>query len=142
MGDYNRYGEKDVRPGHFRKGGGVGRLYQSHDSSGQPSISGHVQDVEDGSYDPRSEASQERHAGKGPKGWSSNDSILAQVNEALYLHPAVDASDIDTRLEDDALVLSGHVQTLQQKKMAERIVENISGIKDVRNEIKIRPGTE
>jgi hypothetical protein len=142
MGDYNRYGEKDVRPGHFRQGGGFGRLYRDHAASGPLSLSGHLKQDTDWSHDPRSEASQENHVGKGPKGWISNESILAQVNEALFLHPSVDATHIDARMEGEILVLTGEVTNRQQKKTAERILENLSGVKDIRNEIKIRPSTE
>lgn len=142
MGDYNRYGEKDARPGHFRHRGGVGSLYHGPANSGQLSLGGHVEEDLHWSEDSRSEASHENHSGKGPKGWSSSESILAQANQALYLHPSLDASDLEIRMEGDILVLTGTVMNRQQKKSAERIVENLSGVKDVRNELRIRRDTE
>ena len=142
MGDYNRYGEKDARPGHFRQGGGRGNLFHGGPTLGTPSLGGSPEEAMDWSLDPRSEASHEDHSGKGPKGWNQAESILAQVNEALYLHPAVDASDIEAWMEGDIFVLSGKVSNHQQKKTAERLVENLSGIKDVRNEMRIKPDSQ
>jgi hypothetical protein len=137
MGEYNRYGEKDVRPDHFRQKGGFGRLYQSYESGTEPSLSGHLEDADNWSQDSRSEASQENHTGKGPKGWSHSESILAQASEALYLHPSLDAREIEIRMNGETIILEGEVMNRQQKKMAERIVEQISGVNDVQNLLKL-----
>ena len=34
-GEVNRYGEKDVRPGHFQHGGGIGHLFHGEQHPGE-----------------------------------------------------------------------------------------------------------
>lgn len=84
--------------------------------------------------------------GKGPKGWKrSPERIKEDVSEALWRNPRVDASEIDVTIENDNCVcLRGTVNSREAKREAENCVENLSGVEDVRNElrIKLEPETE
>lgn len=145
---YNRYGERDVRPGHFQHGGGQGSLYRGQDSS--PYLSMPTFEDEYGmtreeefhevgwSEDPRSESFGERHYGKGPRNWPSDEKITQRVLEGLYFSREVDAREIEVRVESGKVYLTGSVADRKQKKAAENVIENISGVVDVQNELMIR----
>lgn len=80
----------------------------------------------------------EKHYGKGPKGWKrSDDRIHEEVCEALYHSSAVDASHIEVNVVNGKVALSGSVSTRQEKKEAERLVENLMGVWDVHNKLQI-----
>lgn len=145
---YNRYGEKDVRPGHFQHSGGIGSLYRGHDEA--PYISmptfedefGMTREEEvvdiDWSHDPRSESFSEKHYGKGPRNWPSEESILQMVSERLFFSQEVDARDIEIRFKDGTIILKGTVPDRRQKKAAERWIENIPGVEDIQNLLELR----
>ena len=75
-----------------------------------------------------------QHRGKGPKGWKRPDQrINDDVCETLSSSPEVDAQGIDVRVEEGVVYLEGEVHDRDMKKMAEREIENISGVMDVQN---------
>jgi osmotically-inducible protein OsmY len=79
------------------------------------------------------------HFGKGPKGWKrSDDRIKEDVCETLARNSRIDASDIDVKVEDACVTLSGTVESKEIKRAAEMAIENLSGVDDVRNEIKVK----
>jgi osmotically-inducible protein OsmY len=79
------------------------------------------------------------HAGRGPKGYRRSDErITEDVNEALSQHPDLDASEIEVKVQNGEVTLSGTVEERQYKRMAEDVVERCSGVQDVRNEIRVQ----
>jgi len=86
-------------------------------------------------------SSQERgrFSGKGPKGYQrSDDRIREDVCERLTHHPEIDASEIDVKVTNGEVTLTGTVDERQSKRMAEEVVENISGVKDVHNQVRVK----
>jgi osmotically-inducible protein OsmY len=80
-----------------------------------------------------------RFTGRGPKGWQrSDESILERVNEALEQHPEIDASEIEVTCSSGEIVLRGTVAERRAKRLAEDAIENLPGVKDVRNEIRVQ----
>lgn len=80
-----------------------------------------------------------RYEGRGPKGYRRSDErIEEEINEQLTRHPDVDASDIEVKVKDGEVTLSGTVVQRHCKRMAEDISENISGVKDVHNHIRVQ----
>src|SRR5947199_3867565 len=78
------------------------------------------------------------HAGRGPKGYQrSNERIHEEVCEVLTRHGHVDARDIEIRVEDGEVTLEGTVGSRREKRLAEEAVENLSGVKDVHNHLRI-----
>jgi hypothetical protein len=76
--------------------------------------------------------------GKGPKGWRrTDDRIKEDVCEALYQSWEVDATDIDVSVENGHVYLKGEVSDRRTKRRAEEMVEFISGVEDVINELRI-----
>ena len=79
--------------------------------------------------------------GRGPKGYRRSDErVREDVNERLTRHPDLDASDIDVRVDNCEVVLTGVVEDRRAKRLAEDIVEDVWGVNDVRNELKVRRG--
>jgi hypothetical protein len=77
--------------------------------------------------------------GKGPKGYTrSDDRIREDVCERLTYHPYVDASDIEVLVRDGEVTLTGSVDDRNSKRLAEDIVEDIRGVRDVHNQIRVK----
>ncbi|MFP5385553.1 MAG: BON domain-containing protein [Bacteriovoracia bacterium] len=91
-------------------------------------------------HDHRTYAGAESHYGQGPKGYNRPDeSIKEEVCELLFWDPDVDATDIEVQVQNNCVFLNGSVDSRHAKKMAETVIENVSGVHDVFNNLKIRP---
>jgi osmotically-inducible protein OsmY len=78
------------------------------------------------------------HRGRGPKGYKrSDDSVFHDVCDTLALSAEVDASEIDVSVKEGVVYLNGSVTDRNTKKLAELQVENISGVSDVQNLLRI-----
>jgi osmotically-inducible protein OsmY len=79
--------------------------------------------------------------GKGPSGYTrSDDRIRENVCEALMEDDDVDATHIDVTVKNGEVTLSGTVEDRRQKRMAEDCVENLAGVHDVVNQLRIGAG--
>ena len=77
-------------------------------------------------------------SGKGPKGYKrSDDRIREEVCEALYRSPRVDASEIEVTVDQGCVSLKGTVDSRDAKREAESCIENLSGVEDVFNELRV-----
>jgi len=90
-------------------------------------------------------ASRERaagtFAGRGPKGYRRSDErIREDVNDRLTWNAELDASDIEVRVIEGEVTLSGVVDDRRAKRLAEDLVEDVFGVEDVHNQLKIRHG--
>jgi hypothetical protein len=80
-----------------------------------------------------------RHQGKGPKGYQRSDErIFEEVSEALFRSGDVDAREIIVDVQQGYVYLRGSVESRRTKKLAEGCIENISGVKDVMNELFVK----
>lgn len=83
------------------------------------------------------------HAGKGPKGYRRSDErIREDVNEALSAHSEIDASEIEVDVKEGIVTLSGTVDSRQIKRLTEDTVEGISGVTDVKNDLRVMTSIE
>lgn len=81
------------------------------------------------------------YRGLGPKGYQRSDErILEDVCERLTEHPLVDARDISVTCEQGVVRLEGRVENRMRKHLIEDIVADVSGVKDIRNELEITTG--
>ncbi len=81
--------------------------------------------------------------GKGPKGFKrSDEKIREEVCEALYRDNSVDASEIEVSVKDAEVILSGTVSERRMKRLAEDCADSVSGVSDVRNEIRVQSLSE
>jgi osmotically-inducible protein OsmY len=78
------------------------------------------------------------HRGRGPKNYTrSDDRIKEDINDRLTDHDYLDASDIDVDVNNGEVVLSGKVNSRREKRIAEDVVEDISGVKNVENRLRV-----
>jgi len=81
--------------------------------------------------------------GRGPRGYRrSDDRIREDIHERLTQHGQVDASDIDVDVRDGDVTLRGMVDNRAMRRMAEDVVESVSGVQDVTNQIRVRRPVE
>lgn len=88
----------------------------------------------------RSQQQQYRgpHAGKGPRGYQrSDDRITEDINEALTQDGDLNAEDIQVTVKNGECTLTGTVESRECKRQAERLAEEVSGCKDVQNQLRV-----
>lgn len=104
--------------------------YTGYGSYGSESYSGGA-----GSYGQQ----RGQFSGRGPKGYQRSDErIREDVCERLTHHSDIDASEIEVKVSNAEVTLSGTVDERHAKRMAEEIAENVSGVKDVHNQVRVR----
>jgi len=87
---------------------------------------------------------QERsYSGRGPRGYQRGDErIREDVCDRLTEDPRIDASDIEVQVVNAEVTLSGSVRTRDEKHFTEHLIERISGVREVNNNLKVRPADE
>lgn len=79
-----------------------------------------------------------RHVGKAPKGYKRSDErIREDVCEALSEHPEIDASQIEVHVKNGIVNLTGTIESRQIKRLTEETIENLPGVVEVDNDIRI-----
>jgi hypothetical protein len=80
----------------------------------------------------------ESQRGRGPKGYQRPDErIREDINEALTDDETLDASDISVEVSNCEVTLSGTVLNRDDKRRAEDIAEDVSGVRHVQNDIRV-----
>jgi osmotically-inducible protein OsmY len=84
------------------------------------------------------EAPRQSFRGRGPKNYQrSDDRIREDVCERLHLDDDVDASEIEVHVTNATVTLTGTVSDRWAKRRAEDLVEDVSGVQDVQNQLRI-----
>lgn len=79
------------------------------------------------------------YAGRGPKGYQRSDErIRDEVNERLTAHGLIDASEVDCRVQNGEVVLTGFVDSRAAKRAAEDLAEDVYGVREVHNQLRVR----
>jgi hypothetical protein len=79
------------------------------------------------------------HRGKGPKGYKrSSERILEDACDRLMGDSRIDATDVQVEFNDGVLILKGLVRTKDEKRRAEFLMENLSGVRDVFNQLHVK----
>jgi osmotically-inducible protein OsmY len=87
---------------------------------------------------PLLDKTRKSHRGKGPKGYQRADvRIHDEVCELLTRHPAMDASLMDVQVEKGVVTLTGEVSDRRMKYLAEDIVDEVSGVKEIHNKLRV-----
>jgi osmotically-inducible protein OsmY len=82
--------------------------------------------------------SEGQHRGRGPRGYQRSDQrIHEEVCECLTDDSYVDASNIDVKVNSAEVTLSGTVNSRDEKRRAEDIIEDLSGVRDVHNSLRV-----
>jgi hypothetical protein len=79
------------------------------------------------------------HYGKGPKGYKrSDDRVREDVCDCIARQGHIDASDVEVKVENGTVVLTGTVGQRHHKRVLEQMVERLHGVDDVRNELRLK----
>lgn len=129
-GSYGDYGYRTGESGGWRGAGGLDRGYR-----------GDYENVQ-GSW-PRGGGREHElmrsFRGRGPKNYTrSDDRIREDLNEQLMDADDIDASDVSIEVKDGVVTLSGSVEQRWTKHRIEDMAGDCSGVKDVRNEIRVQ----
>jgi hypothetical protein len=136
FGDYERGGESSIGPER------PGRLLHRHEDNERYGGRGDMRPYQwrgreayrddDRGHGP--------YVGRGPKGYRRSDErILEEVCERLTAHPSIDATDIEVQVADGDVTLTGRVETRTVKHLTENMVETVSGVKEVHNQLRVTP---
>jgi hypothetical protein len=80
------------------------------------------------------------YRGRGPKGYQRSDERLREdICERLMDAPDIDATEITLEVASGEVTLTGSVHDRHMKRCAEDIVEEVSGVKQVHNGLRIEP---
>jgi hypothetical protein len=83
------------------------------------------------------------HCGRGPKGYRREDAAICEdVCDALMIHPEVDASGIEVRVENGEVTLGGTVDNRYARRIADDIAQEVDGVTCVRNKLHIQRPAE
>ena len=79
------------------------------------------------------------HYGKGPKGYKrSDDRVREDVCDCIAHQGHIDASDVEVKVENGTVILTGTVGERHHKRALEQMVERLHGVDDVRNELRLK----
>jgi osmotically-inducible protein OsmY len=125
-GEDEPQGEFDQRNVDYGQGQGTGAAWTGR--SGQWSGSGGSQGGYGGGF-----------AGRGPKGYKRSDQRLEEeINDRLMADDRLDAYDVQVKVKDGEVTLSGTVPDRQSKRRAEDIADQVMGVRDVMNQIRVQ----
>lgn len=76
--------------------------------------------------------------GKGPRNYQRTDErIREEICERLTFDPNIDATEIDLTVEKGDVTLTGLVHSKREKRQAEEIAEDVFGVDNVKNDLRI-----
>jgi osmotically-inducible protein OsmY len=80
------------------------------------------------------------YAGRGPKGYQRADErIREDICDRLCEHGGIDASNVEVQVLGTEVTLIGFVPTRSQKRLAEDVVDSVSGVNEVHNQLRVSP---
>ena len=78
------------------------------------------------------------YTGRGPKGYHRSDERIEEdVNESLTRAGEIDATNIEIKVQNGVVTLTGTVDSRQAKREAEDLIEELSGVKEVENRLRV-----
>lgn len=87
----------------------------------------------------RMDGMRAEHRGRGPKSYRrSDDRIREDVNDRLTDDPFLDASHIEVTVSDGEVTLTGTVDDRRDKRRAEDLAEDCSGVKHLQNNLRVQ----
>jgi osmotically-inducible protein OsmY len=87
---------------------------------------------------PRDMVRRRNFSGRGPRGYvRSDERIREDVSDRLTDDWYLDASNIDVEVANGEVTLNGTVDDVEDKHRAEHLIENLSGVRHVQNNLRI-----
>ncbi len=110
--------------------------YPGDSTEGEDSGAGNLDTAFAPSYDQR--FGRGGFAGIAPKNYQRSDvRIEEDVCEGLTAHPGLDPSKVEIKVVQGEVILTGEVPNRRMKRLAEDIAEEIPGVRDVNNQVRI-----
>jgi hypothetical protein len=79
------------------------------------------------------------HVGRGPRGYQRpDDRIREELNDRLTAHGLIDATDIECRVVNGEVTLTGYVDSRAAKRAAEDVADDLYGVREVHNQLRVR----
>ncbi|HZU75446.1 MAG TPA: BON domain-containing protein [Dehalococcoidia bacterium] len=79
------------------------------------------------------------YRGRGPRGYRRSDEALyEEICERMTRHPGLDATDFEVLVDDGDVTLIGTVEDRAQKRIAEEVAEQVSGVRNVANHLTVQ----
>lgn len=79
------------------------------------------------------------HKGKGPRNYRRSDErIRDEINGRLSDDPFLDASDVEIDVNNCEVTMTGTVEDRNSKRRAEDLIEEISGVRNVQNSLRVQ----
>lgn len=128
-----RYGAGEPRPSPGRRG--IGSQYAHTDTYGG---AGFRQQGKRYWFDEGDQRGQFR--GTQPRGYERSDERLRELVCEHLTDADVDASDIEVKVNQGTVTLEGSVSARWMKHAAEDIVDDLGGVKDIQNQLRVRRG--
>ncbi len=128
-GEYNYRDEDSPRGGYGQRGYGQsgfgsGRIGQRSEPSWRPG------------------ESRGQFSGKGPKGYQRSDErVREDVSDILERNGELDASEIEVVVVAGEVTLQGEVTDRRGKRLAEDLIEDLPGVKQVHNRLRVGDGS-
>jgi osmotically-inducible protein OsmY len=66
-----------------------------------------------------------------------DEALTRELQEILIGDPELDASEIDVEVEGGAVTLRGTVDSSDAKLLAEELVESVTGVREVHNQLRV-----
>jgi hypothetical protein len=86
-----------------------------------------------------SESSFQSKSGRGPKGYKRSDErIKEEISDLLTSHHEVDPSEVEIKVSNCEVTLTGTVESRHEKRLIEDLVSQISGVSDVTNQLRVQ----
>lgn len=125
----NRYGEINPEPVLGREGEPPGISHFEHD----PDYSW--------SKDPRSESSSEAilHREKDEDELRDNEFVLYQIRSAFSSRDDIDVTRLEMKVDGGIIFISGELNTEEEAKILDRIINEVCGITGVMNTVSVKP---
>jgi hypothetical protein len=84
-----------------------------------------------------------QHSGRGPKNYKRWDQrIEEEMNDRLTAHPEIDASEIEAKVANGEVTLTGTVDERNAKRLTEDLAESIQGVSQVHNQLRVQSGQQ
>jgi hypothetical protein len=80
-----------------------------------------------------------KRAFRGPKGYRrSDDRIREDVSDRLGENPWLDCSEVEVTVSNGEVTLTGSVKSRQEKFLLEEIADDVSGVSEVHNQVRVK----
>jgi hypothetical protein len=82
-----------------------------------------------------------QNEGRGPKNYRRSDERIREEVCDRLMQGRLNAEEVDVQVQDGQVTLSGTVEDRQDKRIIEELAEQILGVKDVQNQLRVQRPT-